>query len=70
MPSLRVVTANLNLLITNANGKIVWQKEYQNLSKGKQQLELPYNKTLSSGIYFFNFVFDGKYAAIKKVALN
>lgn len=63
-------TANLNLLITNANGKIVWQKEYQNLSKGKQQLELPNNKTLSSGIYFFNFVFDGKYAAIKKVALN
>lgn len=59
--------SDLDLFITGLNGKIIFVKNFEKLSKGKQTIDISNRIKLSPGIYSFNFVFDGKYSAIEKV---
>jgi hypothetical protein len=62
--------SDLDLFITDINGKIIFDKNFEKLSKGKQTIDISNRIKLSNGIYSFNFVFDGKYSAIEKVVIN
>ena len=55
-----------DLSVTDKSGIIQFQKNYKNLIKGKQTIELYDRKILNEGEYNFNFLFDNKYADIKK----
>jgi len=61
--------SDLDLFITDINGKIIFEKNFGKLSKGKQTIDMSNRIKLSNGIYSFNFVFDGKYSAIEKVII-
>lgn len=62
--------SDLYLFITDINGKIIIDKKFEKLSKGKQTIDISNKIKLSDGIYMFNFVFDGKYSAIEKVIIS
>ncbi|HRH01915.1 MAG TPA: hypothetical protein PLN13_01190 [Bacteroidia bacterium] len=62
--------SDLDLFITDINGKIIFNKNFDNLSKGKQNIDLSNRIKLSNGIYSLNFVFDGKYCAIEKLIIS
>lgn len=59
----------LDLYITDVEGRIVNEKYFSNLLKGKQSFTISDSIKLSKGIYFFNFTFDGKYSAVEKVVI-
>lgn len=59
----------LDLYITDVEGKIVNEKYFSNLLKGKQSFTISDSIKLTKGIYFFNFTFDGKYSAVEKVVI-
>lgn len=60
---------NLELYITDVSGKIVTEKSFTDLQKGKQTLNILNSVKLTKGIYFFNFTFDGRYSAVEKVVI-
>lgn len=60
---------NLELYVTDVTGKIVADKYFTDLQKGKQSLNISNSVKLTKGIYFFNFTFDGKYSAVEKVVI-
>ena len=60
---------NMDLQITDANGKIIWNKMFFDLIKGKQTINISNKLKLANGIYSFNFTFDGKYSAVEKVII-
>ena len=60
---------NIELYVTDATGKIVSEKYFTDLQKGKQSLNISNSLKLTKGIYFFNFTFDGKYSAVEKVVI-
>jgi len=60
---------NLELYVTDVTGKIVADKYFTDLQKGKQILNISDSVKLTKGIYFFNFTFDGKYSAVEKVVI-
>lgn len=62
--------SDVDLYITDINGKIIFDKNFEKLSKGKQYIDISNRIKLSNGIYSFNFVFDGKYSAIEKVIIG
>ncbi len=62
--------SDLDLFITDINGKIIFDKNFNKLSKGKLTVDISNRIKLSNGIYSFNFVFDGKYSAIEKVIIT
>lgn len=62
--------SDIDLFITDSNGRIIFDKNFENLSKGKQTIDISNRIKLTSGVYSFNFVFDGKYSAIEKVIIN
>jgi hypothetical protein len=62
--------SDVDLYITDVNGKIIFDKNFEKLPKGKQYIDLSNSLKLSNGIYSFNFVFDGKYSAIDKVIIG
>jgi hypothetical protein len=62
--------SDVDLFITDINGKIIFNKNFEKLSKGKQTIDISNRIKLSNGIYSFNFVFDGKYSAIEKVIIG
>lgn len=62
--------SDLDLFITDINGKIIFEKSFEKLLKGKQTIHLSNKIKLPNGIYTFNFVFDGKYSAIEKVIIS
>lgn len=61
--------SDLDLFITDNNGKIIFNKNFEKLLKGKQTIDISNQIKLISGVYFYNFVFDGKYSAIEKVII-
>ena len=60
---------NLELYVTDVTGKIVSEKYFTDLQKGKQSLNISNSIKLTKGVYFFNFTFDGKYSAVEKVVI-
>ncbi|MBP9067859.1 MAG: T9SS type A sorting domain-containing protein [Bacteroidia bacterium] len=62
--------SDIDLFITDINGKIIFDKNFEGLPKGKQTIDISDRIKLTSGVYSFNFVFDGKYSAIEKVIIN
>jgi len=62
--------SDLELFVTDINGKIIFAKNFGKLSKGKQIIDISNRIKLSSGLYTFNFVFNGKYSAIEKVIIG
>jgi hypothetical protein len=60
---------DMDLQITDANGKIIWNKMFFDLTKGKQTINISNKLKLANGIYSFNFTFDGKYSAVEKVII-
>lgn len=60
----------VDLFITDINGKIIFDKNFEKLSKGKQTIDISNRIKLANGIYFFNFIFDGKYSAIEKLIIS
>ena len=61
---------DLDLYVTDLSGKIIFNKTFEKLVKGKQIISVLPGITLPSGIYNFNFAFDGKYSAIEKVIIR
>lgn len=59
----------LDLFVTDINGKIVWDKNYTDLKKGEQTIDISDRIKLSKGIYNFTFIFDGKFNMIEKVII-
>ena len=59
----------MDLQITDANGKITWNKMFFALIKGKQTINISNKLKLANGIYSFNFTFNGKYSAVEKVII-
>jgi hypothetical protein len=62
--------SDLDLFVTDINGRIIYDKNFESLLKGKQTIDITNKIKLSNGIYFFNFVFDGKFSAIEKVIIG
>lgn len=62
--------SDLDLFVTDINGKIIFTKNFEKLPKGKQIIDMSNHIKLTSGIYSFNFVLDGKYSAIEQVIIN
>ena len=60
---------SLELHVTDVNGKIVAEKHFMDLQKGKQTLNISNHIKLNKGVYFFNFTFDGKFCTIEKVVM-
>jgi hypothetical protein len=60
---------SLELHVTDVNGKIVAEKYFTDLQKGKQTFNISNQIKLTKGVYFFNFTFDGKFCAIEKVMM-
>lgn len=58
------------LWVTDKSGKIVFQKTFKSLIKGKQTIEFTDNNRLTDGGYSFNFLFDNKYAFIEKLTIK
>ncbi len=56
--------------ITNSNGIIVLKKFYKKLKKGKETIELTDQKMFPDSKYNVNFIFDNKYAFVKRVQIN
>ncbi|MDO8998641.1 MAG: T9SS type A sorting domain-containing protein [Bacteroidota bacterium] len=63
-------SGDLDLFITDVNGKIVVEKTFRDLNSGNQTIDISDKVKLSSGVYSFNFVFDGKFNAIEKVIIT
>lgn len=61
---------DLDIFITNIEGKIIWDKTFDGLHKGKTQLDISNRINLANGTYFFNLIFNGKYNAIEKVVVS
>lgn len=61
---------DVDLFISDINGKIIFDKNFYKLQKGKQTIDISNIIKLRSGIYSFNFVFDRKYSAIEKVIIG
>lgn len=64
------MNGDVELYITNAEGKLVFDKHYENLSSGEQKIDLTNRLNLSPGVYFFNFICNGKFNAIEKVIIT
>lgn len=62
--------SDLELFITDVSGKIIFNKTIENLTKGKQTIDLSEKINLAAGVYSFSLVFDGKYTAIEKVIIR
>jgi hypothetical protein len=60
---------SLELHVTDVNGKIVAEKYFTDLQKGKQTFNISNQIKLTKGVYFFNFTFDGKFCVIEKVMM-
>lgn len=60
---------SLELYVTDVSGKIVIEKSFTDLQKGKQTLNISNSVKLTKGIYFFNFTFAGKYSVVEKVVI-
>lgn len=65
MPS----AGDVELYVTNAEGKLVFDKHFENVGSGEQKIDLTNRLNLLPGIYFFNFIFNGKFNAIEKVII-
>jgi hypothetical protein len=61
---------DLDLFVTDINGKIVWDKNYSKLNKGEQTIDISDRIKLNKGIYNFSFIFDGKFNMIEKVIIT
>jgi hypothetical protein len=60
---------DVEMFISDQNGKIVSNKVFENIKVGQQAIELPKQIKLSAGNYYFNFVFEGKYNSYQKVII-
>lgn len=58
------------LSVTDGSGKIVYQKTFKNLKKGKQTIEIPDKKMSAADGYNFNFMFDYKFAYTEQVLIR
>jgi hypothetical protein len=63
------VNGDLELYVTSAEGKIVFDKHFENINSGEQKIDLTNRLNLSPGVYFFNFVCNGLYNTIEKVII-
>jgi hypothetical protein len=61
---------DMDLQITDANGKIIWNKMFFALIKGKQTINISNKLKLANGIYSFNFTFNEKYSTVEKVIIT
>lgn len=61
---------DLDLFITDVNGKIVAEKSFLGLNQGNHTIDISDKVKLASGVYAFNFVFNGKFNAIEKVVIT
>lgn len=63
-------SGDLDLFITDVNGKIVAEKSFLGLNQGNHTIDISDKVKLASGVYAFNFVFAGKFNAIEKVVIT
>ncbi len=63
-------SGDLDLFITDVNGKIVADKSFLGLNQGNHTIDISDKVKLASGVYAFNFVFAGKFNAIEKVVIT
>lgn len=61
---------DMDLHITDVTGKIVLNKQFYGLLKGKQTINVSNKLKLANGLYSFNFTFDGKYSTVEKVMIT
>jgi hypothetical protein len=61
---------DLDLFITDVNGKIVAEKSFLGLNQGNHTIDISDKVKLASGVYAFNIVFNGKFNAIEKVVIT
>ncbi len=64
------IDGDLDLQVTDSNGRIVWSKMFFALLKGKQTINISNKLKLANGIYSFNFTLDGKYSVVEKVIIT
>lgn len=60
---------NIELFITDVNGKVVYERYFEKVKVGNKSIDLPRQAKLTSGTYYFNFIFESKYHAFQKVVV-
>ena len=61
---------NVELFITDQNGKIVYERYFEKVKVGQKAIDLPKKANLTNGIYYFNFLFEEKYSSFQKVIIQ
>ena len=61
---------DIDLLITNAEGKLLVKLEFDGIPAGLSTIELGDKLKLPNGLYNINIVFDGKFSAIEKIVIT
>jgi hypothetical protein len=61
---------NVELLVTNLEGKIVMEKYYEKQKTGVKAFRYNDDPPLAPGTYYFNFIFDDKYTRVVQVTIQ